>query len=62
MHTVNSMIALRYRQTPRHKWRTAFRMHLAGRENMEKEAKKQAAQNGWHCWTIEEQFVHNYRN
>ncbi len=48
-----SMIALVYLPTKAsRKWKTAYRMHPAGRENMMKEAPKLALQEGWHAWDI----------
>lgn len=55
---VQQMIALEYLPTPRSRnWRRAYRMHTAGRDNMEKDAPKLAKQDGWHDWRITTETV-----
>lgn len=47
------MIALEYRPSKAsRKWRTAYRMHTAGRENMTRDAPAFAMQDGWYDWRI----------
>lgn len=57
-HTVTHMIALQYRPSRRARtWRTAYRMHEAGRANMEKDAPALSRQDGWYDWRIVREAV-----
>jgi hypothetical protein len=52
-HRVATMICLEYKPTTRsRKWRVAYRMHEAGRDNMKKDAPELCRQEGWHDWRI----------
>lgn len=50
---VQQMIALEYRPSKAsRKWRTAYRMHTAGHDNMMRDAPALSRQEGWYDWRI----------
>lgn len=52
-HRIPQMICLEYLPSARaKKWRVAFRMHPAGRDNMEKTADEMKTEEKWHAWRI----------
>ena len=53
-HHAQHMIALKYLETPKHRvYRTAYRMHLGGLDNMRNDAQT----SGWHHWKIHKECV-----
>ena len=53
-HHAQHMIALKYLETPKHRvYRTAYRMHLGGLDNMRNDAQT----SGWRHWKIHKECV-----